>query len=602
MRVALAQMSTVAAQLDVTVERMVAQSRLAAGQGAGLVVFPAPALVGPDVTGLAECEEFLLDVSSALADLAPRLACPAIVPVATQVGEAPVYEAVFVNDGKAVPLRLASAMAAGRSLADQVAEGPLDASAMARLAEPVGFSLAGVAFGVAFDRDGLEDLKDSPASLDAVLYLPATCFSTDDEESALAPAVSCGAFVRDASDLNAWLVCVGGVGGYDDRVFAGGSFVLAPWGELAAALPSFEEAFQVVDVDTASEGPLAQPLEPPAYRRVELLWDALVTCVRDLAHAPGGEPADLLVPLEGDLPSAVAAAVALDAVGPTRLHALVVDAGDAAALADARAQAAALRCEVRELGHAQVARAQAALGLPAPDREAVRAQAAAVLSAWARECEGIVLGTEDKTAIALEGPRVPGADVAPLGDVYRSDVIALALHRMGASPVVPASAAARYDVPDLPGIGFAGITREARLGGADAMLLLAVEEGMSLTEVAEREGNPRLATAVLGRLRDLELARRHAPLVPIVSGMTLAEVGWPVRAAWRDHVRDQAEYDRADEAHERLARMAQDMADASPTPDAEGQVAQVMELLRDMLSQGGMSSDGRFESGLFSEN
>ena len=66
MKIALAQISTVAGQLDVTVERMVAQSHMAADRGAQLIVFPAPVLVGADVMGLGDNNEFLLDVSNAI--------------------------------------------------------------------------------------------------------------------------------------------------------------------------------------------------------------------------------------------------------------------------------------------------------------------------------------------------------------------------------------------------------------------------------------------------------------------------------------------------------------------------------------------------------
>ena len=158
-----------------------------------------------------------------------------------------------------------------------------------------------------------------------------------------------------------------------------------------------------------------------------------------------------------------------------------------------------------------------------------------------------LLGDQDKTLFALEpNASVMDADIAPLGDVYRTDVIALALHRMTISSVIPPAVVGTYEVPSLAGLDTAGITKEARLGALDAMLLLYIEQSMPLSELAEHESNTTLAEAVCSRLREMELYRRHMPLIPIVSSKTLAEAAWPITFAWRDHIRDQAEYEQAE--------------------------------------------------------
>lgn len=612
MKIALAQMSTVAGQLDVTVERMVAQAHMAVDRGAQLIVFPAPALVGADVMGLGDCDEFLLDVSNALSDLADRLECPAVVPVLSQAGPIPMLEIIYIQDGKIMPLRLASVMASVHSLASNphALESLFSADTSMETPEvPLGFVLDGVNFGVAFDRESIESFMHAPVNIDVLLYLPLACFNTDEEESVLAPALSNGAFIHDASSLNAWIVAVGGVGGYDDRVFSGGSFVLTPWGELSAALPSFEEAFEVADVDIASEGPLAHPCALPRYDRMALLWEALVVMMRDFTAA---RPTDLFVALKGDLRSSVVAALALDAVGPTHLHALVVDTGDIEALLAARTQARALRADVHELTAAETTRVLRGLGLASMDfSEGAALVANMRLQAWTRmlssdEKTCLIVGDQDKTMLALE-PNASAiqADIAPLGDVYRTDIIALALHRMTISSVIPASAVGTYEVPSLAGLDQAGITKEAQLGALDAMLLLHIEQGMSLSELADHESNEELAEAVCNRLRDTELYRRCMPIIPIVSSKTLAEAAWPITFAWRDHIRDQAEYEQAESVRERLEHAATEFVSPSEmAKEGENQVEEVMELLRDLFSQGGMtpSEDKRWSTGLFSDN
>ena len=63
------------------------------------------------------------------------------------------------------------------------------------------------------------------------------------------------------------------------------------------------------------------------------------------------------------------------------------------------------------------------------------------LAALARR-EGLVaLGSEDKTGLALDGAvRASAAQVSPLADLYRSDVVALAHLRNTISPAIPAEA------------------------------------------------------------------------------------------------------------------------------------------------------------------
>ena len=612
MKIALAQISTVAGQLDVTIERMVAQSHMAADRGARLIVFPAPVLVGADVMGLGDNNEFLLDVSNAISDLADRLACAAVVPLLSQAGPIPMLEIIYIQDGKIMPLRFASVMASVQSLASnpRALESLFSADASMESPEmPLGFVLDGVNFGVAFDRESIDSFMHAPVNIDVLLYLPLACFNTDEEESALAPALSNGAFIHDASNLNAWIVAVGGVGGYDDRVFAGGSFVVAPWGELEVALPSFEEAFEVAEVNTASEGPLAHPGVFPRYDRMALLWEALVVMMRDFTAACA---TDLFVALKGDLRSSVVAALALDAVGPTRLHALVVDTGDPEVLKAAREQARALRADVRELTASEITRVLRDMGLEGIDfSEGAELVANLRLKAWTRmfsrdEKTCFIVGDQDKTLFALEpNASVMDADIAPLGDVYRTDVIALALHRMTISSVIPPAVVGTYEVPSLAGLDTAGITKEARLGALDAMLLLYIEQSMPLSELAEHESNTTLAEAVCSRLREMELYRRHMPLIPIVSSKTLAEAAWPITFAWRDHIRDQAEYEQAESVRERLEHAATEfVSPAQMAKEGENQVEEVMELLRDLFSQGGMtaSEDKRWSTGLFSDN
>ncbi len=141
------------------------------------------------------------------------------------------------------------------------------------------------------------------------------------------------------------LVYVNLVGGQDELVFDGASFVLASDGELAARLPSFEVALQTVtfsgDADLQPEkSGIASELDEN-----EAIYLALVLGLHDYVDKnffPG-----VLIGMSGGVDSALSAAVAVDALGADRVHCVMMpspftskesldDAADAAKLLGAR--------------------------------------------------------------------------------------------------------------------------------------------------------------------------------------------------------------------------------------------------------------------------
>ena len=122
-----------------------------------------------------------------------------------------------------------------------------------------------------------------------------------------------------STSSSAWIVAAGSLGGYGTQVFTGSSFVLAPWGELAAQAPSLEEALLVCDIDPHSEGPLARPLVQEVFDRPLFTWGALTLGLHDLCEETGND--DVAVLLDGSLDSMVVTTLATDALGPTRVHA-----------------------------------------------------------------------------------------------------------------------------------------------------------------------------------------------------------------------------------------------------------------------------------------
>ena len=120
------------------------------------------------------------------------------------------------------------------------------------------------------------------------------------------------------------LIYVNQVGGQDELVFDGGSFVLDAACNLRVQLPAFESCVEITrwargDDDTWSceSGLLCAPESgmEPVYR-------ALVLGLRDYVNKnrfPG-----VILGLSGGIDSAISAAIAVDALGPERVHCVMM--------------------------------------------------------------------------------------------------------------------------------------------------------------------------------------------------------------------------------------------------------------------------------------
>jgi NAD+ synthase (glutamine-hydrolysing) len=137
------------------------------------------------------------------------------------------------------------------------------------------------------------------------------------------------------------MVYVNLVGGQDELVFDGGSFVVDAAGRITQRGPLFEEALFVVEVDGSSAQPVPQPL-PADLSREQEVYRALVLGVRDYVNKNGFP--GVALGLSGGIDSALTLCIAVDALGPERVEALMMPSRYTAtmSLEDAAAQARAL--------------------------------------------------------------------------------------------------------------------------------------------------------------------------------------------------------------------------------------------------------------------
>ena len=141
------------------------------------------------------------------------------------------------------------------------------------------------------------------------------------------------------------------VGGQDDLMFDGGSFVLNPGGGLAAQTSLFDNGLQVVEFREGTSGWTAVPGDCAKHgNEWESDYRAMVEAIRDYAAKSGFSAA--LVGLSGGVDSALVATIAADAIGPGNVRCVMLpsDYTSPESLEDADAVANLLGCRIDRVG------------------------------------------------------------------------------------------------------------------------------------------------------------------------------------------------------------------------------------------------------------
>jgi NAD+ synthetase len=352
---------------------------------------------------------------------------------------------------------------------------------------------------------------------------------------------------RAAQRLGCPVVYVNQVGGNDELVFDGASFVVDSTGAVLCQLPSCREALELWSPATSpgSPPPPAAALPTP----MEQLFRALVLGVRDYARKCGFQRS--LLGLSGGIDSALVAVIATAALGPASVRALLMPSpwssegsiADALALAD-RLGLRACTVPIGPLMGGFDAALEPALGHAPTGLAAENLQSrirGTLLMAVANQEGQLLLSTGNKSELAvgyctLYGDMNGGLSV--IGDLYKSSVFALAAwldsHEARACRLelgLPATG-------ELVGMAIRGKPPSAELrpdqrdsdslpeyDRLDPLLEALVEEHRSVEELAEDPRFGPMAPQVARLLRRAEFKRRQAAPVLKVSGHAF-DSGW----------------------------------------------------------------------------
>jgi NAD+ synthase len=126
---------------------------------------------------------------------------------------------------------------------------------------------------------------------------------------------------QDETDLP--IVYVNQVGGQDELVFDGDSFVLDRGKAIKARLPAFAEKIAITEWQRGNKGWLCLPGDvAPPLSALESIYRAMVLGLKDYVQKNGFP--GVLLGLSGGIDSALSAAVAVDALGPDKVRAVMM--------------------------------------------------------------------------------------------------------------------------------------------------------------------------------------------------------------------------------------------------------------------------------------
>ncbi|KAA9379731.1 NAD+ synthase [Microbispora cellulosiformans] len=583
LRIALAQTNPVVGDIAGNAETLVEWTRRAAGRGAHLVVFPEMFLTGYPAEDLVLRSSFAEASIATLSEVAARLAGEGLGDLPVVVGYLDRADlAPRVGQPKGAPLDAAAVLYRGKVVAKSAKHhlpnyGVFDEYRYFVRGDrlPI-FRLHGVDVAVALCEDLWQE--GGPVSVVAeagagLLVVPnGSPYETNKDDVRLELCA------RRAREAGCALAYVNMVGGQDELVFDGDSLVVDASGALVARASQFREELFVTDLELpeagAEPGELGEPRheaydahdgtvitvervllsaapvepyepEPPvvAERLDDLaeIYQALVTGVRDYVRKNGFK--SVILGLSGGIDSALTATIAADAIGPERVHTVLMPSRYSSdhSITDAEEL-------VRRQGvHAQVvpiadivSAFEKEIGLTGLAAENLQARVRGMLlMSLSNEHGHLVLTTGNKSELATGYSTLYGDSAggyAPIKDVLKSVVWKLSEWRNAqpGRPPIPEnsitkepSAELRPDQRDTDSLPPYEVL--------DALLRDYVEGDMGRDELVAAGHDPELVTKVI-RLVDLaEYKRRQYPPGPKITPKNFGrDRRLPITNRWRE--------------------------------------------------------------------
>ena len=569
LRVAACQINPVVGDLDANVARITAAARDAAQRGAQVAVFGEMALTGYPVEDLLLRRSFAVDSREAVHELARSLDAAGCGDLVVVVG--------FLDRDPDAPETSTNPTGGARNAAGVLHGGELVARYDKHFLPNYGvfdekrwftpgdrlvvLDVDGVRLGLAICEDvwwpdgpvaGLGEL-----GVDAVLCLNASPFEAGK------PAQRREVVAARVAEGGAPMIYVNLVGGQDELVFDGDSFVFRPDAGALTPGPQYiaplgRERARAVDGWQVEEVTLpARPtdLVPIVTGWTDLdelaqIWAALVTGTRDYVHKVGGRTVGL--GMSGGIDSALVAVIAADAVGADNVYGVGMpskyssdhskdDAAD-------QAQRMGIHFRFEPIEH-MVEAFVGQLHLSGLAEENIQARCRGMTLMSLSNLDGhLVLATGNKSELAVGYSTIYGDAVgayAPIRDVEKSLVWELARWRnkvaveRGETPPIPENSITKEPSAELrPGQKDSDSLPDYEI--LDDILRRYVEQDQGVAEIAAEGNNgagydPDLIRKVARLVDRAEYKRRQYPLGPKITPKAFGrDRRMPITNRWHD--------------------------------------------------------------------
>lgn len=311
------------------------------------------------------------------------------------------------------------------------------------------------------------------------------------------------------------LVYVNLVGGQDDLLFDGASFLLGGTGEVLTQLAAFEEC---VACPRMGDAAAALPREASIY-------GALVMGLRDYVRKNGFKA--VLLGLSGGIDSALVAAIAVDALGAQQVKGVLLPSpyNSQDSTDDALGSATLLGIEVATVGISEPMQAVAQALAPVMGDSAqwmedvsiggnVQARLRALLlMALSNQSGLMLLSTSNKSEASVGYTTLYGdmcGGYAPIKDVYKTTIYALAHWRNGQGRVIPERSISKAPTAELKP-NQRDDDQLPPYDVLDAILERLIEKRESLAQIVAAGFDRSVVERVESLLRTSEYKRRQSP-------------------------------------------------------------------------------------------
>ena len=437
---AIAQLNCTVGDLAGNSDKIFAAASQAKARGASLLITPELALTGYPPEDLLLREDFNQASETALLELAKKTQGITMLVGHPRVFEGACYNAASVlQNGKIIDTYHKQALP-NHTVFDELRY--FKAGAV-----PLVFEHQGVKCGVLICADIWEANPSKLAKLagaEILLTLNASPYHMEKQDSRYEVAR------QRVLETGLALVYTNLVGGQDELVFDGASFVLDRSGGLVQQLPAFQEALSLVVIDNAS-GNKANPnpaQTTPALSIEASVYQALTLGLKD--YVTKNQFKGVVLGLSGGIDSALTLAVAVDALGADQVRVVMMPSEFTAdmSVSDAHLMANILGVRYNELpigplfNQFRATLADEFAGLPFDTAEEnLQARIRGMLlMALSNKFGSIVLTTGNKSEMAVGYSTLYGdmaGGFALLKDVPKTLVYRLSHYRNSISPVIP---------------------------------------------------------------------------------------------------------------------------------------------------------------------